>query len=140
MKLVLDTNTIISGFLWEGNESRLLEKIEKEKNINLFLTEDILEEITDVITRKEFVELLQKAKLTPEDILTKITSAAKIIEPIEKVDVIKEDPDDNKFLDCGISCGADYIISGDKHLLKVKECRGIPIIRTSKILEIISNI
>ena len=60
------------GFLWEGNESQLLEKIEEEKNVELFLTEEILEEITDVITRERFVVILQKAGLTAEDILTKI--------------------------------------------------------------------
>ncbi|MBL7169972.1 MAG: putative toxin-antitoxin system toxin component, PIN family [Candidatus Aenigmarchaeota archaeon] len=138
MKLVLDTNTIISGFLWKGNEFHLIKKIEEEK-IELFLTEEILEEIKDVISRKKFEELLKEAELTPEDILTKVTSMAKIIEPIEKLNVVKDDPDDNKFLECAISCKANYIISGDKHLLKLKEYEKIPIIRTSKILKIIKE-
>jgi len=61
----------------------------------------------------------------------------KIIEAKEKLDVVKEDPEDNKFLECALKCGADYIISGDKHLIKIKEYVNIPIIRTSEILEII---
>jgi predicted nucleic acid-binding protein len=48
--------------------------------------------------------------------------------------VVKADPSDNKFLECAVAAGADVIVSGDKHLLRLKQHAGIPIIRVADFL------
>jgi len=60
-----------------------------------------------------------------------------VVRPKEKVSVVKKDPTDNKFLECALAANADYIMSGDKHLLELREFRNIKIIRTWEILKLI---
>ena len=62
-----------------------------------------------------------------------------IVEDYEKLDIIKEDPDDNKFLEAAIAGNADFIISQDNHLLKLKEFNNVKIIIPEEFLKIINN-
>jgi predicted nucleic acid-binding protein len=57
----------------------------------------------------------------------------------QKIFAVQDDPDDNKFLECALQCKADYIISGDTHLLDLKEFEGIKILRAAEFLKIISK-
>ena len=63
LKVVLDTNTIISAFFWKGNEHDLFKKIE-EKKIELYLSKEILDEIDEVLDRPKFKEVIENARLT----------------------------------------------------------------------------
>lgn len=71
LKLVLDTNTLISAFFWEGNESKLFQKIEDRKAV-LFINEEIITEIEDVIKRPKFKKVMLLTSQKPEDIVQKI--------------------------------------------------------------------
>lgn len=136
LKLVLDTNTIVSAFFWKGNEAELLRKIEQGK-AKLYLTAEILYEIEEVIKRPKFTEVMKKANLTPDAIMQKIISLSQVvIAPIIRVQVCR-DVKDNKFLECAESIKADYLVSGDDDLLSLKEYNGIPIIRTWRILQLL---
>jgi predicted nucleic acid-binding protein len=64
---------------------------------------------------------------------------AHIVNPRDKISMVKEDPDDDKFLDCAIECKADYIVSGDRHLLELRGYPGIKIITASQFLELIKG-
>ena len=57
--------------------------------------------------------------------------------PTKKINVIKEDPTDNKFLECAVESHADYIVSGDKHLKRLKEFKKIKIVTVNKFLDIL---
>jgi len=61
----------------------------------------------------------------------------KLVEPKAKINEIKEDPTDNKFLECAVEAKADYIISGDKHLLKIKKFKETKILTPNKFLDIL---
>jgi len=60
--------------------------------------------------------------------ISKLVSISQIVEPKKKISVVKDDPDDNKIIECAIEAKADYIISQDKHLLKLKSYKNIKII------------
>lgn len=136
IKLVLDTNIFISGFLWEGNEAELIRKIERKEAIN-FINPEILLEIEKVINRDKFKELLIKANLTADEILQKIISISHIVVgPEMRENIIKADPTDDKFIECAINAKADYIVSGDRHLLDLREYRNIKMVTTSEALEL----
>jgi len=70
-RLVLDTNTYTSGFLWEGNEAKLIRKIESGK-ASSFISKEILEEIDEVLRRDKFVTILKVANTTADEVLSKI--------------------------------------------------------------------
>lgn len=67
-----------------------------------------------------------------ENVLEKMMSISTILNPEEKLDVIKDNPYDNKFLECALASNADYIVSGDSHLLNLKEFRGIKITNSKR--------
>ena len=136
LKLVLDTNTIISAFFWEGNEAELLRQIEQGK-AKMYITGEILKELEDVIKRPKFYKVMTNAGLTPDQIMQKIVSLSHlVISPKLNIKVCRDEKD-NKFLECAESAKVDFIVSGDEDLLVLKKYNNIPIVRTGKILELL---
>lgn len=102
------------------------------ENAQLVVSADIINEVGSILKREI------KFGLSDDDIGTMIDTIlhhAEIVEPNVHVNVIKADPSDNKFLSCAIEGGADFIVSGDSHLLKLGEFRGIKILTAKQMLE-----
>ncbi len=137
-RVVFDTNTLISGLLWDGNESIVIEKAEI-KAIKLFISHQMLEELAGVLKRKKFTKKLEGKEYTIEKAIAKIALISTLIEPNININEIKEDLADNRVLECAISCKADFIVSGDKHLLNLKEYEGIKIIKAAEFISHLSN-
>jgi len=133
-RVVLDTNTLISGLLWDGNESMVIEKAERQV-IKLFVSHQLLEELEGVLKREKFSKKLQGKEYTVEKAVAKIALIATVIEPNIEINVIKEDPDDNRVLECAVSARATVIVSGDSHLLNLKNYAGIEIVSTSDFIK-----
>lgn len=133
-KVVLDTNALISGLLWEGNEATIIEKAEK-KEIQPFISPKILKELEGVLKREKFTKRLKDKENTVEKAVAKIALIATLIEPNINISEIKEDPDDNRVLECAVSADVDFIISGDNHLLSLKRYSGIAIITASEFIK-----
>lgn len=138
MRIVLDNNVFISGIFWKGIPNEIIKLAEKNK-FEIFTTLEILSELFRVLKREKFKLLFKEGKITFEEVSEKILEIVKICSPKSKVKVITEDPEDNKFLACAISCQASFIISGDDHLLKLKEFQDIPIVSAKEFLRIIKN-
>ncbi len=73
------------------------------------------------------------------ELLQHLTLISTKVTPKENVEVIREDPEDNKFLDCAVAGKADYIVSGDQHLLELNEHEGIKIVTASELLKVLSK-
>lgn len=124
MKVVFDTNVMISATMWDNSIAhKLFIKLIKE-NAEIFTSIDILKEYKEVLIR-DFKYDIKEAKY----IIMKLLNVLKIIEPIANIDIIGEDPDDNKILECAISSDSKIILSYDHHLLKLKEFMDIKIIK-----------
>ena len=133
MRTIMDTNVFVSGIFWEGNFcSQLIEKW-KNKKFELVSSMEIIDEL--VKTLRDFK--IQMPDSMIEDWRNLIIENSIIVEHTIKLDVIKEDPDDNKFLEAGITGKVDIIISQDKHLLKLKEYQGMKIISPEEALLIL---
>ena len=84
-------------------------------------------------------KLLLKFEMPQDDatvIRRKLESVALLITPRTVLDVIKDDPDDNRVLECAAEGKADYIVSGDRHLLKLESYAGIPILNVRQFLSV----
>ena len=138
MKIALDTNVLVSGTFWTGKSFEILKRIDLNE-IKLVLSKEIIEEYYETINNDEIVEKIKDKDLVINEVSQKVISNAIIIEPNIKFDVIKEDADDNKILECAFEGKAEYIISQDNHLLKLKEFKGIKIITPEEFLRIINN-
>jgi len=133
MRVVIDTNVFISGIFWEGNFcSQIIDKW-KNKEFELVSSMEILE---------EFVKTLNDFKIQMLDDMIKewrnlIIENSVVVKPTIKLSIIKDDPNDNKFLEAGISGKVDFIISQDKHLLKLKGYDGIKIVSPEEFMLLI---
>ncbi|MEK6828020.1 MAG: putative toxin-antitoxin system toxin component, PIN family [Nanoarchaeota archaeon] len=132
MKVTVDTNFIISATQWDYSVAHKLLKKMILSDAEIFTTQDILNETAEVLERD-----FGYNKVEVKNIIEKILLFSKLIETKQKVDVIKDDPDDNKVIGCAIESSSDYIITYDKHLLKLKEYKGIKIMKPEEILKII---
>ncbi len=132
MRVVLDTNVLISGTFWTGDSFRIVQLIDKGE-LTLILSKEILDEYDYILHSDEITE---KKAYKPECVasILKQVQLANFIEPIEKLKVVENDPDDDKFIEAAIAGNADYIISQDNHLLKLKEFRGIKIVTPAEFL------
>jgi len=133
MRTILDTNVFVSGIFWEGNFcSKIIYKW-RNKEFELVSSVEILDEL--VKTLKDFK--IQMPEEMIEDWRNLIIENSVIVEPTIKLNVIRDDPDDNKFLEAGISGSVDLIISQDKHLLNLREYHGIKIVNPEEALLLI---
>jgi putative PIN family toxin of toxin-antitoxin system len=127
VKVVVDTNVLVSGIFWGGKPGIVLQYWRTGK-IDMLATVEILEEYLRVITKigKHEPELIE--------LWTGFLLQHLII--IEKNTTLKtcRDPDDNMFLECVASATADCLVSGDDDLIVLENIRGIPILSASKFL------
>lgn len=133
MKITLDTNVLISATFWEGDSYKIIEKVER-KEIELILSKDIIEEFAKVLDYREIKEKIKNKNLEMKRTIEKIISLSTIVDPIEKVDIIKEDLDDNKILECAKSGDVDFIVTNDNHLLKLNQFEKIRIVSPREFL------
>ena len=120
VKVVFDTNVWISIFM----EKRLRDEFSRVKeDLTVYISEDIGFEISKVLQYSQVVEILRKIGTGEKDVLRILAVNAKKVEPKLKLHVVNEDAEDNKILECALAAGADIIVSGDKHLLKLGKFR-----------------
>ncbi|MGA1821348.1 MAG: putative toxin-antitoxin system toxin component, PIN family [Thermoplasmatota archaeon] len=124
-RLVLDSNILISAFFWDGNERDLLRRC-KNGEYHLIESDFILEEVEKVLQVKFNVEYHLARSFIRE-----IFSFSEIVITKGRLDVIEEDPSDNRVLETAIYGKANYLITGDKHLLKLHDYQGIIIIKSA---------
>jgi uncharacterized protein len=128
-RTVLDTNIIISSAL--GGALVLILEQWDQGEFTVIVTSDILREYFEVLNRPKF-----KLKQETIDRITRyIYQFSEFVIPEEKVKLIQADPADDKFLEAAIAGKVDFIVSGDNHLLELKEFRSIPILSGSEFID-----
>jgi len=131
MKIVLDTNVFISGIFFSRPPSQIL-RAWKNKRLQIILSQDILIEyqrVAESLTLKyPSIDILPIIEL--------VTVHGQFVDT-KNIDItVCEDPDDNKFIECAIASDTKIIVSGDKHLLKVKGFKGIKVHKPREFVEI----
>ena len=127
--VVFDTNIFISAVFWEGKPYNVVKKAINQEII-VFISNYIIDEIRKVLARD-----LNLEKQEIDDIVNAVLYFTHLIEPKESVKVIKDDPKDDKILDCALACNADFIVSQDNHLLNLKSFRNIKIVSPEEFLK-----
>ncbi|MEW6409702.1 MAG: putative toxin-antitoxin system toxin component, PIN family [Nitrospirota bacterium] len=130
MKLVIDTNVFVSSF-FGGNPKKIIDLWKKEK-ITLCLSNAILDEYIDVLGR---IGMRDEAEL--EELLSLFSKGLNILFTTKtpRIKIVKNDPDDDKFIECAAALGADVVITGDREVLAIKEYMGIKILTPQQFLE-----
>jgi len=135
IKVVLDTNISVSAFITgRGNEWTILDKVLKGE-LTSILSDELVKEFDEVISRPKFGYTRSQI----ESMKLLLVEVSHIVVPEIRLDAIKDDPQDNRVLECALAGGADYIISCDRHLLKLGEYSGIKIVRSREFLKILNS-
>jgi len=127
IRVVLDSNIYISALLWGGNERDIVYSCQKGEYLS-FTSMAVLNEIERVLANK-----FKIPENLINDYLSEILSFTDLVFPSMRLNVIKEDPSDNRVLEIACEAKANYIISGDKHLLNLKRYNNIEIKRASEL-------
>jgi putative PIN family toxin of toxin-antitoxin system len=116
MRVVIDTNVIISGFLWYGLPRRIID-LAVERKISVFVSLEILIELERVLGYPYILKRLRRIERTGQDIIKEFKEYAEIVSPVPGSSVlVPKDPDDDAILRAALSAKAQYIITGDDHL------------------------
>ena len=128
MIVVLDTNVIVSAYLSaEGPPAEIIRRWEADV-IEVATSSPLLVELERVLNYTHIRKYFKDPQENIETFIRTFRRVAIMVEPPDKLDIVKDDPSDNRVLECAVSSGAAYIITGDKHLLGLKELEGIVIL------------
>ena len=121
--------------IWGGKPAEIVEAAEQGK-VTIFISEEITAEINHVLAYPKIAKAYRQ-EITRPQLVEQVLKIAKFAKPTHKLKVIREHPADNRFLECPQSSNADYIVSGDRHLLNVGAYRKIAVLSVSDFLKVI---
>jgi len=131
-KVVLDTNVIVSALLSkDGAPARILLAVGERKILN-YISEEILYEVKEVLSRQKITE--RTTDSGREGFVDMLDAISVHISPKRRLNVLTEDPADNKILECAVEADADYIITGDQHLLRLGRYKNVKIVNPSEFI------
>lgn len=133
-RLVIDNNVVISSIFWDKGNPHKVINLAIENKISNFTSPKMLQELVKVL-REKFKQ--------PEEIIQRqlslVANYSKIVRPNIKIKVVKDDPKDDMVLECAETANAEYIVSGDNHLLNLKQFKGIKILTPKQFLDLINK-
>lgn len=130
-RVTLDTNVLVSALISPGTSRRILE-LARGGSVTLILSPFILEETADVLRGK-----MGWGEGMIRNALDAIQTFADLVRPEETLYVVAADEQDNRIVECAVSGQADFLVSGDKHILSLLEYRGVRFLSPRDLLEIL---
>lgn len=138
MRLVLDTNVVVSALMYGGPPAKLW-ALAATGLVSVVTTEALAAELGEALAKPKFADRLRAARYTPQALVADYLALAGLVVAPRIHPVIRADPDDDEVLACALAARADAIVSGDGHLLALGEYRGIPILPVARAVALISS-
>ena len=137
VKVVIDTNVLVSAVISKDSSPADVVRLAILGEIENYTSEDILAEVERILNSEK---VLQRISSKHKDDIIRIYRLISIkVSPKIRVNVIERDPSDNKFLETALEAKADFIITGDHHLLELREFRGVKILSPSDFLKLLKG-
>lgn len=133
LSATLDSNIYISALNFSGNPRRIL-NLARTGQIRLDASTEILDETIGVL-RDKFSWADDRLETLKEHLVSFIN----LVTPADKLHVVKEDPDDNKIVECAAAAGSDYLVTGDKAILKVGSYGRTRMVTATEFLDIMGR-
>ena len=129
MRVVCDTNVLVSGVLFGGPAREILRRASRGLITNL-VSPAILQELEEVLRRRKFGLTDEAAS----EILQLMRDSFETIHPRARIEAVAADPADNRIVEAAVAGSAEFIVSGDRHLLSLGEWDGIPVLSPAQML------
>src|SRR3989338_642895 len=132
MAVTFDTNVLLSATLWDGSFAQKLLFDLIRQGVKIYSTTEILSEYQEILKRD-----FDFSDTEVSEIMGKVLAFVTLVSPQTKIKAVKNDPDDDVIIECAFESESKYIITYDKHLLNLKEFRGIRIFKPEEARAII---
>jgi len=129
IRIVLDTNVIVSALVFGGVHRAILELAEAGQ-CELFYSEAIQNEVRRVLAEK-----FAWPPATLQEVLAVVWTMGDLVVPRIAVRAVRDDPDDDRILECALAANASFLVSGDRHLLALRTYQSISIVTPRQFLE-----
>ena len=137
IKAVIDTNVLVSGIISAKGAPRKILELAKKETFQAVTSVSINHEVLDVLHRDYIYTKYHLNEDIIDDIAAFLYEGTLITSDSVEISKIRKDPEDNMFIGCAIEGDADYIVSGDKHLLNLKHYQNIKIVDAKGFLDIL---
>jgi putative PIN family toxin of toxin-antitoxin system len=137
VRLVLDTNIVVSGVIWGGVPRQLLE-LGRDGRVTFFTSSVLLDELADVLERRKFAELLASQGVTPAFLMRRYGMLTTLVKP-QSIERTVRDVDDDAVIATALAAKADIIATGDSDLLVLHPWQGIRILNAACALQYVLN-
>ena len=138
LRLVADTNTVVSALLWHGAPHRLFGAIQSEE-LSFYASRALLDELADVLPRRKLARAVQASGKSASALVAEYQGLVQLVQPRVLPRPVGRDPDDEAVIACALAARADLIVSGDQDLLVLKIYRRIRILSAAEALELIAQ-
>lgn len=139
MRVVFDTNIVVSGMLWTGAPAQAMDKA-TEAAFFLVSSEILVAELRTTLSRSKFAKRFGEIGKTVDEFLDNYRALVELVEPAVIEPVILEDPKDDAVLACALGGQADYIVSGDGHLLRLNQYQAISIVTVNHFMDMLNKV
>lgn len=136
MRVVLDTNILVSGFLWRSFPRQLLD-LARADAITIYTSGPLLDELADVLSRNKLAAKLLEQQVTPAYLMQRYGMLAKVVTPAIIARVVPNDVDDDAVIACALAASATLVVSGDADLLNLGQHQGIPIVTAAQAIGLV---
>ncbi len=136
MKVVLDTNIVVSAIAWGGKPAQLINAAVQDL-ITLYTSPRLIAELSEVLHRTHIVDALSKKKLSPGSALNYYQTLTISVTPSTVSRIVPNDPDDDHVIAAALTANAKLIVSGDQHLLKLPLFEGVDILNPAQACKLI---
>ena len=124
--------------IWGGLPAKII-KVAEENRLLIFVSEEIIREISRTLAYPRLREVYEGVSIGREELIEAVLRIGKLVKVKTKVNIVHEDPADNKFLECALEGDADYVVSGNEHLLTMKHYRKIRILSVREFLKLLGK-
>lgn len=138
MRLVLDTNIIVSGLIWGGIPRQLLD-LGRNGQVTLFTSSILLDELADVLGRDKFAALLASQEITPAFLMQRYGMLARLVKPQPIERTVPNDADDDAVVATALAAQADIIATSDSDLLVLHPYQEIQILDAADALQLVHS-
>lgn len=139
IKAVYDTNVIVSGLIAHTGKPYQALEAWRRGDVILLVSKPILDEVVDVLQRPYFRDRRHITRADIEGVKRALEADAVMVSPEIRLEVVSNDPDDNRIFECALAGDADCVVSGDHYLLGVKQYQGIPVVTAREFLAILEE-